>query len=146
MPENFTGLVAGKHIIPRSEVALWQMLAAAQLPYQIDFGDYASISTTPPPSGIAWGFPINVRYTLATDFLVCRGVATTGFGGVDMAPQLTSHANTIRQHAGRTPLAHCWADGVIDAIAANGASPQGLEHWVQLGVNRHVELVRHLLP
>jgi hypothetical protein len=71
MPENFSGLVAGKHIIPRAEVALWQRLSAAHLPYQIDFGDYASVSTTPPPSGIAWGFPINVRYTwLQTSWFV----------------------------------------------------------------------------
>jgi hypothetical protein len=146
MPENFTGFVAGKHLIPRAEVVVWQRLNSAQLPYQIDFGDYATVSTAPAPSGIAWGFPINVRYTLAGDFLVCRGVATTGFGGIDMAPQLTGHAAMIVQHGGRGPLAHCWADGTIDVIAANGTGPQGLEHWVQLGVNRHIELVRNLLP
>ena len=146
MPENFSGLVAGTHLIHRSEVTLWQQLSGAQLPYRIDFGDYASIPTVPPPAGIAWGFPINVRYTLANDFLICRGVGTTGFGGVELAPQLIGHATSIMQYAGRGALAHCWADQTIDKIGLGIASPQGLEHWVQIGVNRHIELVRSLLP
>lgn len=146
MPENFSGMVAGTHLIHRSEITIWRQLAGANLPYQIDFGDYASAPTVPPPSGIAWGFPINVRYTLAAAFLICRGVGTTGFGGVDLAPQLIGHANKIIQHTGRGALAHCWADQIIDKIGSGAASPQGLEHWVQIGVNRHIELVRSLLP
>lgn len=146
MPENFAGMVAGTHLIHRDEVAVWQRLEDAQLPYQIDFGDYASVSTTPAPAGIAWGFPINVRYTLPNDFLICRGVPTTGFGGVELAPQLIAHADRIVNFANRGALAHCWADQTIDNIALAIEGPQGLEHWVQIGVNRHIELVRHLLP
>ncbi|HTT82017.1 MAG TPA: hypothetical protein VMF67_00900, partial [Rhizomicrobium sp.] len=144
MPENFQGMPSGLHVLPRPEWVLWNSMHG-HLPYTLGFGDYATVPVTPPPSGIAWGFPINVRYTLPGGFLICRGVGTTGYGGVDMGPQLTGHAKSIRQNAARTPLAHCWADQTIDAIAAGGG-PQGLEHWVQLGVNRHIELTRHLLP
>lgn len=145
MPENFQGMPAGVHLIPRRERALWNAIVG-HVPYILGYGDYATVPFTPPPSGIAWGFPINVRYTLADDFLICRGVGTTGFGGVELAPQLILHADRIMQHAARGALAHCWADHAIDNIALSIAGPQGLEHWVQIGVNRHIELVRHQLP
>jgi hypothetical protein len=95
MPLDFSGYSAGTHAIPRSEWLLWQSLSTAGLPYQIGYGDYATVSLAAPPSGIAWGYPINVKYTLSNDFLICRGVKTTGRGGVDMAPQLIGHAKTI---------------------------------------------------
>lgn len=145
MPENFQGVPAGLHLIPRHEWALWNLMVG-QVPYALSYGDYATVPFTPPPSGIAWGFPINVRYTLPNDFLICRGVGTTGFGGVDLAPQLVGHATNITQYGGRAPLGHCWADQTIDKIALSIESPGGLEHWVQIGVNRHIELIRHLLP
>jgi Beta protein len=146
MPENFTGFAAGQYTIRREEFALWQRLAGLGLPYALEYGDYATVPTAPPPSGIKWGFPINVKYTLAADFLVCRGVNTTGPAAKDMDVQLIQHAQTIVAYGSRGGLAHCWADGIIDQIAAKVVDPQGLEHWVQLGVNRHIELTRTLLP
>lgn len=147
MPENFTGYIAGQHTIPRAEWALWQRLSALpQLAYRIDYGDYATVPVIPAPTGIRWGFPINVRYTLDRDFLICRGVQTTGPRGVDMEPQLIGHAHSIVTYPKRAPLTHCWGDTKIDRIAAGADGPQGLEHWVQIGVNRHIELIRDRLP
>jgi hypothetical protein len=146
MPPNFTGVPAGLHTILRSEFGLWQRISALSLPYQLSFGDYATVSPNGAPQNIAWGFPINVRYTLPAHFLVCRGVGTTGPRGVDMEPQLLAHAKSISGYSARHPLLHCWADGTIDRIAAGAAGPQALEHWVQLGVNRHIEMVRATLP
>lgn len=145
MPENFTGYLAGLHTIPREEVHLWWALATAGLPYRIDFGDYATPPIAEPPPAIAWGYPINVRYTLAQEFLICRGVKTTGFGGVDMEPQLIGHAQSIVAYPQRGPL-NCWADNYIDQIAALQVGPGNLETWVQIGINRHIELVRSILP
>lgn len=147
MPENFTGYVAGQHLIARTELALWQRLSALpKLPYQLDFGDYTTVAVIPPPIGIRWGFPINVRYTLPQEFLICRGVQTTGPGAVDMDAQLIGHAQAIRNYPNRNPLANCWGDTRIDLIAVQTVGPQGLEHWVQIGVNRHIELTRSILP
>lgn len=145
MPPDFSGYSAGVHLLPRSEWALWQRLSAAGLPYRLDYGDYATVSLAPPPPGIAWGYPINVKYTLQTEFLICRGVKTTGRGSIDMAPQLSAHARTIQSYPSRAPLAGCWGDDMIDQIAA-GASPGALETWVRIGVNRHIERVRTDLP
>lgn len=146
MPENFVGFSAGVHTIRREEWRLWRRLSRAVTAYELQYGDYATVSPNAPPSGIAWGFPINVRYTLESDFLVCRGVKTTGPGAVDMDEQLTGHAQRIHTYAMRRPITHCWADPKIDRIAGRADSPGNLETWVQIGVNRHIELVRSRLP
>jgi hypothetical protein len=147
MPENFSGVSSGVYTISRLEWSLWQRLSGlAGLPFRLDYGDYATIAIVPPPSGIAWGFPINVKYTTQADFLICRGVATTGPAAVDMAPQLIGHARQIRAYGNRMPLGHCWSDATIDDIATTVKGPGNLETWVTIGVNRHVELIRHLLP
>jgi hypothetical protein len=65
---------------------------------------------------------------------------------VDMDVQLLGHARTIRGYAGRGALTHCWGDEKIDRIAARTDGPGNLETWVQIGVNRHIELVRSRLP
>jgi hypothetical protein len=146
MPGNFGGYTQGPHLLPRVELQLWRHLSTIGLPYTLEYGDYTSVSPNAPPQGIAWGFPINVRYSLDQNFLICRGVGTTGFGGVDMDQQLLGHAQSIVAFPGRGPLAHCWADLRIDHVA-NGVETTGnLESWVQIGVNRHIELTRQLLP
>lgn len=146
MPDNFGGYQSGLHTIARQEWALWQRLAGLNLPYQIDYGDYTTVPVNAPPPGIAWGFPINARYTLPGEFLICRGVGTTGYGARDMADQLVDHARNIRNYVARQPIAGCWADAEIDNIATGARGPGNLEHWVQIGVCRHIERVRTDLP
>ncbi|WP_373413728.1 hypothetical protein [Ensifer aridi] len=146
MPANFTGYTAGQHHITRIEAQLWSRLSALPLPYQLDYGDFASITTGVTPTNIAWGYPINVKYTLPTHFLIFRGVRTTGPSGVDMDVQLRGHANGIAGYSPRYPVASSWGDQTIDQIAVGKADPKGLEHWVQLSVNRHIELMHAILP
>jgi hypothetical protein len=146
MPGNFGGYPQGLYPLRRTELQLWQHLSGIGLPYTLQFGDYTSVSPNAPPQGIAWGFPINVRYSLSQDFLICRGVGTTGFGGVDMDQQLLGHARSIVAYPTRGALLHCWADTRIDNIAATTSGPGNLESWVQIGVNRHIELTRQTLP
>ena len=146
IPDNFTGLVRGLYLIPRHEKVIWQQLQTAGLPYSLDFGDYATVSTTAAPAGIAWGFPISVKYTLRDEFLICRGVKTLGFGAEDSDIQLIKHAKSIVAHTTRGALPHCWGDEEINRIADETRGPKGLENWVRIGVNRHIELVRSTLP
>jgi len=145
MPSNFQGVAAGLFPLPRVEVNLWNNVKAVT-PYRLDFGDYGTVSLTPPPQGIAWGYPITVKYTLGTHYLICRGVRTKGAGALDMDVQLRGHAQGIRNHPGRNPLGHCWGDTTIDAIAANGAGTGGLAQWVSYSVNRHIENTRAVIP
>lgn len=146
MPENFTGVASGVFALPRIELNLWQRLISIGLPYQLNFGDYATISTAPPPSGIKWGYPIGVKYTLPADFLICRGVRTTGKGAQDMDVQLRQHATSIVAYTPRHRLSHCWGDDRIDQIAAGTTSPGSLATWVAISVNRHLERTRQDLP
>ncbi|WP_443189728.1 beta family protein [Methylobacterium sp. Leaf99] len=144
MPANFSSLSQGLHIIPRSEYIIWQHIHAG-LPYRLDYGDYTTPPIAEPPSGIRYGFPINVRYTLINSFLICKGVRTKGVGSVLQAIQLRSHASDIKNYPIRHYLNGCWADDEIDQIAA-GKSPQGLGYWVTIGVNRHIAITRHMIP
>lgn len=145
MPENFTGYAAGLHTIPRAEIQVWQQLTHSNLSYRIDFGDYATVPIVPPPDGIRYGFPINVRYTLPAEFLICKGVVTRGPQGIDQSPQLIGHAQSIFGYGGRNPIT-CWGDSTVDNIAAGTDTPGALVKWVTIGVNRHIQLVRTLLP
>lgn len=133
------------HLIERHEWTLWQQLISLSLPYRLDYGDYATVAAAPPPADIRWGFPINVRYTLPTQFLICRGVRTRGEGAKEMDQQLIGHANTIANYKGRKRL-NCLADDLIDKIAAREEKPGNLEYWVQIGLNRHITRVRSDMP
>jgi hypothetical protein len=134
-------------IWPREELALWRMLNGQGLPYQLDFGDYTSVSPDLSDDPIGGPTPINGKYSLIDDFLIFHGVKTTGPSGIDQDVQLRDYARQIVAHTGRTPLAHCWGDGRFDGIAAsatsNASSPGG---WVGFNVNRHIEITRHTLP
>ncbi len=118
MPANFGEYEKDDvHLIDRKEWTLWQHLISLSLPYRLDYGDYATVAIAPPPSDMGWGFPINVRYTLPMQFLICRGVRTRGEGARDMDKQLIAHAKTIVKYEKRSRL-NCWADETIDKIAA----------------------------
>lgn len=146
MPDNFQAYAKGLYEIPRKEWTLWKKLNAGSLPYDLDYGDYCTVALTTPPAGIKWGYPITVKYTLKDDFLICRGVRTTGAGAKDSDVQLVEHAKDIVAYAKRGAISGCWADDQINQIAAGKIGPSGLEHWVTLAVNRHFELVRGQLP
>jgi len=146
MPANFIEYDKDEvHLIDRKEWTLWQHLISLSLPYRLDYGDYATVPIAPPPSDLGWRFPINARYTLPTQFLISRGVRTRGEGARDMDKQLIAHANTIVEYKKRSRL-DCWADETIDKIAAREKSPEGLEHWVKIAVNRHITRVRTDIP
>lgn len=146
MPDNFSGLGEGIYTIDRIEWKLWNRISKESLPYRLHYGDYATVPVVTPPEGIAWGYPINVKYTVDDEFLICRGVPTTGLKGVDMEVQLLKHAKSIVGYANRHRLPDCWADDRIDSVSRELEPPHGLEAWVQFGVSRHIELVRSALP
>ncbi len=146
MPRDFAGFKAGQHLIPRIEARLWSRLNSISLPYQLDYGDFTSVTTGVTPTNIAWGYPINAKYSLPSDFLILRGVRTTGPSGVEMEVQLRGHAAGIVAYVPRHRITHAWSDDTIDNIATGAQTSKGLEHWVQLSVNRHIELMHAILP
>lgn len=145
LPSNFGGYQAGAHKLDRVEFLLWRRLAELKLPYRLDFSDYATVPTDPPPKGIAWGYPINVKYTQPEYFFVCRGIRTTGKVCKDMDIQLREHSAAIVAHKERMAVQECWADDVINKMAIGQLKPGGMTGWVSISVNRHIELTRHVL-
>lgn len=157
IPDDFSGVAAGAHRIQRKELAVWRALRERALPYNLFFGDYATVSPNARAPGVRWGYPINVKYTLKNEFHICRGIRTIGFppkkDGTpardvptkDMGSQLIGHAKTIVALRDRDALPDCWGDAQIDAIARGDIGPGGLAEWVQYSVNRHIELTSTLV-
>lgn len=145
MPLDFSGLTQGLHLIPRLEKIIWQTISSS-VSFRLDYGDYTTVPANAISKDIPWGYPINARYTLHDEFLICKGTSPTGLGGIDMDVQLIQHANTILNYSNRNPLSYCWADAQIDAIATGALKPSNLATWVQYSVNRHIEVIRHILP
>lgn len=145
LPANFTAYSAGLHRINRSELKLWKTLSEDNLPYRLAFGDYTTVALEPPPSGIRWGYPINVKYTQPNEIHVCRGVRTVGKASKEMHVQLKEHSQTIAGLSTRQTLPNCWADNVIDQIASGKISPGALPKWVGISVNRHIEITTEML-
>ncbi|MDH7795920.1 hypothetical protein QBC99_001983 [Beijerinckia sp. GAS462] len=147
IPATLSGYPVGRTMLARSELALWSALQKASLSYQLDFGDYATIGPDAATEGIAGPVPINVKYTLTSEFAVYHGVRTKGPGSKPRDQQYRSHAKDIVKLPNRFPLAHCWGDHMIDAVANNPtASPGSPGSWVGFSVNRHIELTRSQLP
>ena len=146
IPENLGALVRGPSIVPREELALWRTLAAAGLPYGLDFGDYGTVWPGDPVS-IPAAPPINAKYTLKNDFMIIRGVKYTGPKPVAMDTQFRAHSKLIVAQTGRGGIGHCWADGMIDGYAASASGPCGNpKSWIGISQNRHFEITRHHLP
>ena len=143
-----SGYVVGRTMLPRSELALWVKLQGAGLPYQLDFGDYATIGPQASTEGIGGPVPINAKYTVKPDFAVYHGVKIKGPGSKPRDQQYRAYAKDIvTKLPNRFPLAHCWGDQIINSIATNPtASPGSPTSSVSYSVNRHIELTRTQLP
>ena len=147
VPATLTGYVVGRTMLPRSELTLWSTLVNAPLPYNLDFGDYATIGPEASTEGIGGPVPINAKYTIKPEFAVYHGVKEKGPGGKSRDLQYRAYAKDITTKLpNRFPLAHCWGDHMIDAIANSAPSSGSPTSWVSYSINRHIEITRNQLP
>lgn len=147
IPANLSGYTVGCTMLPRAEMQLWTDLTKANLDYMLHFGDYATIGPDAVTEGIEGPVPINAKYTIEPDYAVFHGVKIKGPGAKPRDKQYRAYANYIVKMTNRHPLAHCWGDQRIDAIASSPTSQPGSPaSWVSYSVNRHIELTRTQLP
>jgi hypothetical protein len=131
--------IPGDALIPRTEWAVWQRIAAAGLPRLPYFGDYAishpelQVMTTDNPT-----VPISVRYTTADAFLVRKeGTTRKPRGGYQaLAQWLVKHP--LYYSAGFS-----WGDATADDIAAGrtGGKFGNAETWRKIGTSHHLAVV-----
>lgn len=147
IPPTLSAYAVGSSMLDRSEYLLWQALQAQGLPYQLQFGDYATIGPDASTDDIGGPVPFNAKYTRDLAFQILRGVRETGPGAIPRAVQYRGHAAAIMGYPGHIPLGHCWADAQLANIAANPSQSTGNPAtWVAYAVNRHIELTRSQLP
>ena len=133
LPSDFS-TIHGLGSVPRTEWALWNALrGAARSP---SFGDYAvahPIYTQVPFAGAA-----NIRYTIASDWLIFRGFKVTMPGG--FAQFVTMSQQLVLSPSFCGP-GFSWGDGQI-ALYAGGASGTGnMTTWRAIATNHHIVFV-----
>lgn len=147
IPATLTGYVVGVTMLPRSELTLWQNIVAAGVPFNLSFGDYATIGPDAITEGIAGPVPINAKYTLPSEFAIFHGVKIKGPGAKPREDQYRNYASQIKKMPNRNKIANCWGDDEIDRISLGPPeTPGSPASWVSYTVNRHIELTRSQLP
>lgn len=147
-PADVSALVPGLNIVPRRCWQLWQAVAAS-VP-GLHFGDHgiAHRSLVEPPGAAMARATVSPRYALPTEWLIRKGLATTGVSGQPMATQYHGHAQALAAHPHFGQVPGCWGDTRIQQIAAMaGVGKSGnRETWVGLCFNRHASVTCHHLP
>ena len=128
----------GTTTLPRADWSMWCRIHGQKAHRRVRFGDYAiahPVYALTPYSGAA-----NIRYTLETEWLICRGHKVTGaaYGG---------HAQFITLAAGLVAdprycgASFSWGDGYIAQCAAGTVTSGNLTTWRAVGTNHHLAFV-----
>lgn len=147
-PRDYAGLPQGRSLFPRRDWQLWQRVNAALPALELDFSDCAHVhpSLEEVPGVAMARASVSVRYAVDDNWIIRKGVQTSGPQGVDMTTQFRAHAVALTQEPLFNNLIDCWADNQIAAYAAGPGRAGGREQWVSIGINRHLSLVADRLP
>ncbi|MFZ1964933.1 MAG: hypothetical protein WAU78_15950 [Roseiarcus sp.] len=146
-PKDYGGLHVGRNDVPRQDWSLWQAVHP-HLAYQIDYGDWTTINPdmTEPPGVAMVRASVSVRYATDANWIIMKGVRTTGPSGKTMDTQYRGHAKALVADPLFGGLKDCQADDRIAKIAAGAPGAGSRATWVELGIERHLALVADRLP
>lgn len=145
--KDASGAAYGLNLFPRRDWALWNAVAPTQN-FRLDFGDFgfAHRDLTEPPGAAMARATVSVRYTIDNDWIFIKGRQTGGPQGIGMHQQYQAHATMLVQHPSFGGIPGCWADGVIQAIAAGSVNAGSRQTWACKSMNRHLSKVSAQLP
>lgn len=146
-PKDNSNLAAGANLVLRLDWDLWQALQAT-VPFNLNFGDCATGNPdmTEPPGYVMGNATVSARYTRDDDWVIIKGTPVGGPRGQPMGVQYRAHAAHYHAMAGFDALPTCWGDDRIRGIVAGTATSGSRQTWVEISVNRHLELVADRLP
>lgn len=146
-PKDYGELHVGRNNVRRQDWSLWQFIHP-KLGYQIDYADWTTINPdmAEPPGVAMVRASVSVRYATDVDWIVMKGVQTTGPHGKTMDTQYRAHAKALVADPLFGGLAGCQADDRIAKIAGGALKAGSRATWVALGVERHLALVADRLP
>ncbi|UMM08450.1 beta family protein [Gluconobacter frateurii] len=149
-PKDHSLLAGGRNTVPRLDWILWQYLVSKHS--NLHFGDYLTLhpDLTSPPGFAITRATVSVRYTCDDEWLIYKGVQTSGPKGIKMTTQYIQHAGSLVGEPKFGSLSSSWADTGITHTASlpitslSGAG--GRERWVTYALNRHMAVVTAQLP
>lgn len=146
-PRDMGPLNRGRNNVPRLDWRLWQDVNQ-QLPFAPDYGDYgiSHPEMAEPPGYVMPRATVSVRYTSHDDWIIYKGVPTTGRSGQPMRQQYRAHAQALVALPEFGGVAGCWGDTRIQAIATSTGPAGNRAQWVGFSVNRHLSIVANDLP
>jgi hypothetical protein len=146
-PKDYSELHVGRNDVRRQDWSLWQAVHPA-LAYAIDYGDWTTINPdmNEPPGVAMVRASVSVRYATDANWIIMKGVRTTGPSGKAMATQYRAHAKVLKADPLFGGLKDCQADDRVRTIGAGAPKAGSRATWVALGVERHLALVADRLP
>lgn len=124
--------------IPRREWDLWSRLRNLKLDRMPAFGDYTVQHPDPPTDGGGPGMRASIRYTVAGETIVARGMGPVRVEGNEQYYDLCNQLVNRPEFAGAD---YSWGDAVI-VDCANGASEPGAQAmWRGAGTSHHLQVV-----
>ncbi|CAM5769108.1 hypothetical protein LMIY3S_02727 [Labrys miyagiensis] len=146
-PKDHGALAFGRNVVPRRDWQLWQHVSG-QVNFQLDYSDCGHVhpSLEEVPGYAMANATVSVRYAVDDDWLIYKGVATSGARGQPMPVQYQGHARTLVADPQFDAVANCWGDDQVRRYAATTGGTGGRSQWAALLLNRHLSLVADRLP
>lgn len=146
-PRDMGPLNRGRNDVQRLDWELWGR-THQQLSFVTDYGDYgiSHPEMTEPPGYVMPRATVSVRYTVSDDWIIYKGVPTSGRHARPMREQYREHAQALVALPEFGGIDGCWADGRIQHYATTSGGTGGRPQWVAIGVNRHLSVVANYLP
>jgi hypothetical protein len=131
IPEQSLGSLA------RREWELWSQLDQLGVARMPAFGDYAVQFPWPPQENSGPGMRANVRYTVARETLIARGLAVLQEGNA----QYRGLCEQLVERTEFTGRSYSWGDDVIGACADGTVPPRAQRMWRGAATSHHLQFV-----
>ena len=129
IPEQSLGSLA------RREWELWSQLDQLGVARMPAFGDYAVQFPSPPQENSGPGMRANVRYTVARETLIARGLAVLQEGNA----QYRGLCQQLVKRTEFTGRSYSWGDDVIGACADGTVPPRAQRMWRGAATSHHLQ-------
>jgi hypothetical protein len=146
-PKDHGPLPRGRSLVPRRDWLLWNAVSNS-VPFSLDYSDACQVhpSLEEIPGYVMATATVSVRYTIDDNWIVRKGVSTTGPSGQPMSTQYRNHAIALLAEPEFNAISNCWGDTRIRTYAASTTGSGGRPQWAAILLNRHISHVCDRLP
>ncbi|PBC22623.1 MULTISPECIES: hypothetical protein [unclassified Mesorhizobium] len=147
-PKDYGPLNPGRNDVARRDWQIWEWVKGL-VPFQLDYSDSGHVhpSLDEVPGYAMANATVSVRYAIDDQWIIHKGVRTSGANGIAMGTQYRGHAQTLLADPDFGGLAiPSWGDGRIQHYATTQGGAGGRGQWAAVLLNRHIAHVADRLP